>query len=113
MSSWDDEYTPTPSQLEQPSADVMVRCTECVLNLLRKHPMRYVTAGWVEDRGIGFSEHTIAVVLRRLFVAKKIDHILEHGFQRYAYREDLLLVLAVREKKKKKKKNNDEAPDTI
>lgn len=77
-------------------------CRKVVLALLLKHPQKYVTAGWVEDRVLVFNEHTIAIVLRKMANESRIDHKFETGFQLYAFRTDLAAVLRERGLRRKK-----------
>lgn len=106
MRDWDAIDTAT-SHAEPLTASVIARCVEHVYAVLKQHPRMYVTAGWVEDRGGGFSEHTIAVALRKLFQARRIDHVFELGFQKYAHREDIVAVLHAKDKKRKRNKTDD------
>lgn len=76
-------------------------CQAKALKLLKARPDQYVTAGWIEDRGIGFTEHNIAVALRRLVGVRRLDHKMDRGFQCYAFVTNLDELLAERAKRKK------------
>jgi predicted transcriptional regulator len=78
------------------------KCETEVLRILKKNPERYVTAGWLEDRGIGFNEHTIGIVLRKLHEKRTIDYVFAMGFQTYAYRTDVEELLKQRATRRKK-----------
>ena len=72
-----------------------------VLALMKSRPAWYATAGWMEDRGLSFNEHTIATACRRLVVEKKMDQKMDCGFQKYGYITNLKEVLEERAKKRK------------
>lgn len=78
-------------------------CKKAVMLLLTSSSGKYVTAGWIEDRGLPFNEHTIAVVLRKLANEQRIDHVFEQGFQRYAYRSRAELAEVIRERNLRRK----------
>jgi hypothetical protein len=50
-----------------------------VLALLRKNRNRKVTAGWIADRDVGFSEYAIEVALRSLRKEKMVSRTFEHA----------------------------------
>lgn len=80
-----------------------------VLEVLTPRPGWYATAGWIEDRGIGFNEHTIAMSCRRLVQAEKLDHKMDCGFQMYGYVTNLKEVLEERAKKRKLREGDETA----
>jgi hypothetical protein len=51
------------------------------------NPNRKVTAGWIADRGLGFSEYAVEVCLRNLRKDGKISRTYEHlgGFPYWVY----------------------------
>ena len=101
--SWNDD-TAIVAPPVKITASALSECSTQIFAVLQRYPAVYVTAGWIEDRGLGYKEHTIAVALRKLAQAKKVDHIFELGFRRYAYHTDLVSLQAAREKNKSKRK---------
>lgn len=62
----------------QPREDIP-KCRKVVLALLQKNRNRQVTAGWIADRNIGYSEYAIEVSLRSLRKDKRVSRIFEHA----------------------------------
>ncbi len=67
-----------PKRAPRKPRENIPECTKRVLALLGKNPGRRVTAGWIADRGIGFSEHAIEVCLRALRKKKEVSRVYEH-----------------------------------
>lgn len=72
---------PVVVQTRSPTEDIGA-CTKVVLAILQKHErgiLHGVTAGWIEDRGCGFTEYAIGNALRKLHTARKVGRTTDGG----------------------------------
>lgn len=85
----------------QPSEDV-VACSTAVMAVLESLPPSAVghgvTAGWIEDRGIGFTEYTIGCALRRLATQDRVMRATDGTFVFWSIPDE-----AAREARRKKR----------
>jgi hypothetical protein len=77
------ETIENPARLRQPSEDIGA-CTVAVMAIMDALPPATVgtgvTAGWVEDRGCGFTEYAIGCALRKLQQARKVARTTDGTF---------------------------------
>lgn len=71
-----------PTQTRKPTEDIAA-CTRAVLLVLNNRQARGsangVTSGWIEDRGIGFTEYAIGAALRKLAGARRVGKTTDGG----------------------------------
>ncbi len=66
-----------PKRAPRQPRENIPECTKRVMELLLQFPGRRVTAGWIADRGLGFSEHAVELCLRALRKQKKVSRVHE------------------------------------
>lgn len=91
--------------MREPKEDV-AKCADASLEWLKKRPGVYVTPGWVWDRGVGYTEHTISMALKLLVRAHRADCRAAYGIPTYAWVTNLDEVIADREREKAKRKKH-------